>query len=194
MVAYICPHVICDMPMYGGYLMKSLFRNLALSLVFAFGASTAIAAVITVEDLTERVDIIPSTTYSFDLGDVDNSAPASVTGLLALWNSNGSISGLPILMTVELVVNGTVADTIDLLPVPGFSDPVNSDVSGLLVDGVNAFTFSILTDFSDGAPATFASKGFRLNYSPALAAVPLPATGLLLVAALGLMGLRRRLS
>lgn len=158
----------------------------------AFTSSMVSAA--TVSDLTPRTDLF-STTYSLDLGQVDETGAASVSALLALWNSNGNISPTNPQMTLNFSVNSTFVTTIDLTSTSGFSESLGESISGLLVDGLNDFSFSILNDFTSGNPATFAVKDFSVTFTDGVAAVPLPASALLLLGglvSLGSLGRRRR--
>jgi hypothetical protein len=169
----------------------SVFAAIA-ALATTFGASAA-----TVSDLAQRDDIVPSTTYSLDLGQVDETGAASVSALLALWNSNGSTLNIPDpLMTVDFSVNSTFVTTIGLTRTSGFSDSLGENITGLLVDGSNNFTFAVNTDFTEGNPATFAVKDFSVTFTEgtAMSPVPLPASFPLFLAALGGFGLvaRRR--
>ena len=170
---------------------------IARSLVAAamFAATVTVASAATVSDLAQRDDIIPSTTYSLDLGLVDEIAPANVSALLALWNSNGTNADVDPQMTIDFSVNSTFVTTIGLTDISGFSESLNEDVTGFLVDGLNEFTFSINTDFTLGDPATFAVKDFTVTYTEgtSVPAVPLPAAApLLLVAIAGLGTVARR--
>lgn len=171
-----------------------MLRNLFIGAAVLCSSSLAVSAA-TVSDLVQRSDIVPSTTYSLDLGVVDGSGSASASALLALWNSNGSTLNIPDpLMTVDFSVNSTFVTTIGLTRTSGFSESLNADINGLLIDGFNSFTFAVNTDFTEGNPATFAVKDFSVTFTEGTAAspVPLPASLPLFLAALGGLGFMAR--
>lgn len=166
-------------------------RYSALGVACALFATTAMGA--TVSDLAQRLDVL-STSYVLDLGEVDEAAPANATALLAFWNSNGPNAPADPQMVLNFSVNAAFVTTFDLSSNNGFSDPLDVDISGLLVDGVNTFTFDIRDDFSGGDPGTFAVKDFTVTFrEDDVAPVPLPAAlPLMLLGLGGLYGLRRR--
>lgn len=170
-----------------------MFKNLFLGAAILCSTALAVSAA-TLSDLTARTDIIPSTTYALNLGGVDESGPASASAILALWNSNGQLAPTNPQMTVDFSVNSSFVTTIELTNISGFSDILNADITGLLIDGLNNFTFAINTDFTGGSPATFAVKDFRVTFTEGTntPADPLPASFPLFLAALGGLGLMAR--
>lgn len=144
-----------------------------------------------VTDAAERTNIF-STTYTLDLGEVDEGASASVYALLALWNSNGQTSPVNPQMVLNFAVNSSFVTTIDLTKTSGFSETLSADITGFLVDGSNDFSFTVFQDFTGGNPASFAVKDFSVEYTVGAPAVPLPAGFGLLLTGLGAFGLARR--
>jgi len=168
-----------------------MMNRIVIAVACAVGLSVSSGAADTVSDLTPRTDML-TTTYLLDLGQIDGSGPASATAELALWNSNGTNSPTNPQMVLEVFVNSSFVTTVGLTNSNGFSETLNTDVAGALVNGTNDFTFSIFQDFTSGLPATFAVRNFSVDFTAGMAPVPVPAAlPLALAGLLGLFGVAR---
>lgn len=144
--------------------------------IFATGATAA-----TLSDTALRSDLT-STTYSFDLGDIDETASSSLTFLAGVWNGS--------LMSLNLSINGAFFGSFSRASAFYLSDSESISISGLLADDTNTFVFARASGTS-----TFAISDVSVTYAEAPAApIPLPAALPLLAAGLGMFAWMRRKS
>lgn len=169
-----------------------MIKTVVLSAALLSTATAAFAIPATVEDLVLRTDVT-TTTYSFDLGLIDASAPARLRADVGEWNTNGINPMFPPNLIVDVFVNGSFLADVEVdTGIFGSSNKVDETFSGLLQNGVNTIVFMKSDDFTSNGLATFATDDVRINYEAA-AVIPLPASALMLIAGFGaLLTFRRR--